>query len=246
MTPSRPGGGPDERRAGPPLPGRPAVRWGIGTPLVPVPACPPGATQSGPPTRMSGRETGKVWRRDSRRDHLQDTGRVPSRRFLRDAVVYDDYTIAEGMVIPQGAIRRRYRPETCPELPQKLARLARGDTAAVLAFVRTYGLLGYAQLAAAVGRGCRSAAAGDPLGWDLGAGRDGRVVSAPDVWAPGWGRCRAAAGLTGRAAPAAAADRQRPPADCPRRLGSAAGPPLLGVAVAQPRGLADVCARRTA
>ena len=36
---------------------------------------------------------------------------------------------------------------------------------AVLAFVRTYGLLGYAALAAAVGRGAPSDAAGDPLGW---------------------------------------------------------------------------------
>jgi hypothetical protein len=87
------------------------------------------------------------------------------RHFMRDAVVYEDYTIAEGMVLPQGALRRRYHPETCPALPQQLARLARGDTPAVLAFVRTYGLLGYAALAAAVGRGGPSAAAGDPLGW---------------------------------------------------------------------------------
>jgi hypothetical protein len=50
----------------------------------------------------------------------------------------------------------RYGPEACPELPQQLARLARGDTAAALAFVRTYGLLGYAQVAAAVGRGAHS------------------------------------------------------------------------------------------
>ena len=71
------------------------------------------------------------------------------RRFRRDAVVFEDYATYEGMVIPQGAIRARYCPETCPELPQKLARLSRGDTAAALAFVRTYGLLGYAQLAAA-------------------------------------------------------------------------------------------------
>ena len=76
----------------------------------------------------------------------------PTRHFQRDAVVFDDYTIQEGMLIPQGAIRARYAPETCPELPQKLARLTRGDTAAALAFVRTVGLLGYAPLAAAVGR----------------------------------------------------------------------------------------------
>ena len=87
------------------------------------------------------------------------------RHFVRDAVVFDDYRIAEGMVIPQGALRRRYHPETCPTLPQQLARLTRGDTTAVLAFVRRYGLLGYAALAAAVGRGAPSDAAGDPLGW---------------------------------------------------------------------------------
>ena len=86
-------------------------------------------------------------------------------RFFRDAVVFDDYAIHEGMVIPQGTIRVRYSPETCPALPQQLARLARGDTAAVLAFVRTYGLLGYAQVAAAVGRGAHSHAPGDPLAW---------------------------------------------------------------------------------
>src|SRR3989442_870349 len=88
-----------------------------------------------------------------------------TRRFRRDAVVFEDYATYEGMVIPQGAIRARYCPETCPELPQKLARLSRGDTAAALAFVRTYGLLGYAQLAAAVGRSNHSHAPGDPLAW---------------------------------------------------------------------------------
>jgi hypothetical protein len=87
------------------------------------------------------------------------------RHFVRDAVVFEDYRIAEGMVVPQGARRRRYHPETCPTLPQQLARLTRGDTTAVLAFVRTYGLLGYASLAAAVGRGAPNDAAGDPLGW---------------------------------------------------------------------------------
>ena len=97
----------------------------------------------------------------------QPPGHAPraTRRFLSDAVVYEDYATSEGMVIPQGVIRSRYRPETCPELPQQLARLLRGNTAAVLAFVRTYGLLGYAQLAAAVGRGAHSHAAGDPLAW---------------------------------------------------------------------------------
>jgi hypothetical protein len=69
------------------------------------------------------------------------------------------------MVIPQGAIRTRYHPETCPALPQQLARVSRGDTAAALAFVRTYGLLGYAQVATAVGRQAHRDALGDPLTW---------------------------------------------------------------------------------
>ena len=93
-------------------------------------------------------------------DTLQAT-----RHFLTDAVVFDDYTMHEGMVIPSGTIRTRYHPETCPELPQQLARVSRGDTAAALAFVRTYGLLGYAQVAAAVGHQAHSDAPGDPLSW---------------------------------------------------------------------------------
>jgi len=88
-----------------------------------------------------------------------------TRRFLTEVVVFEDYAIHEGMVIPDGAIRTRYAPETCPELPQQLARLSRGNTAATLAFVRTYGLLGYAQVAAAVGRREHSDAPGDPLAW---------------------------------------------------------------------------------
>ena len=98
------------------------------------------------------------------RQSLGDELRGP-RRFLTDVVVFEDYAIHEGMVIPHGAIRARYAPETCPALPQQLARLSRGDTAATLAFVRTYGLLGYAQVAAAVGRRAHSQVPGDPLAW---------------------------------------------------------------------------------
>lgn len=88
-----------------------------------------------------------------------------TRPFLTDVVVFDHYVIQEGMVLPQGAIRTRYHPETCPALPQQLARVSRGDTAAALAFVRTYGLLGYAQVATAVGRQAHRDALGDPLTW---------------------------------------------------------------------------------
>jgi hypothetical protein len=88
-----------------------------------------------------------------------------TRHCLPAAVVFDDYRMHEGMVIPQGAIRARYDPTTCPTLPQQLARVSRGDTAAALAFVRTYGLLGYAQVAAAVGHRAHSDAPGDPLPW---------------------------------------------------------------------------------
>src|SRR5215471_7867219 len=88
-----------------------------------------------------------------------------TQRFLTDVVVFDDYGIDEGMIIPHGTIRTRYHPETCPELPQQLARVSRGDTAAALAFVRTYGLLGYAQVAAAVGHHAHRDTPGDPLSW---------------------------------------------------------------------------------
>ena len=90
---------------------------------APTPPCPRGES----PGDGGGYGQGQLWR--------QPPGHEPCgiRRFLRDAVVFDDYAIHDGMVIPQGTIRVRYSPETCPELPQQLARLARGDTAAVLA-----------------------------------------------------------------------------------------------------------------
>jgi hypothetical protein len=110
---------------------------------------------------MGRRETGQGMEQGSPSEHAS----WATRRFLTEAVVCEDYTISEGMIIPHGAIRTRYHPETCPALPQKLARLARGDTAGVLAFVRTYGLLGYAQVAAAVGRNTLRHPAGEPLAW---------------------------------------------------------------------------------
>jgi hypothetical protein len=126
-----------------------------------------GGPSASPPSHAgwSGQETGQGMEQGQLgRRHPGDEPRA-TRRFQRDAVVFEDYAIHEGMVIPQGAIRARYDPETCPELPPQLARLSRGDTAAALAFVRTYGLLGYAQLAAAVGRREHSLAPGDPLAW---------------------------------------------------------------------------------
>src|SRR5262249_38985791 len=134
----------------------------------PGPVCGPGATTAcvphalrryqvpRAPGRVAGRHVGRGW--ETERGMIQgpresaapgETVCAPS-PFVRDAVVFDDYTIAEAMVRPQGAIRRRYPPQTCPTLPQQLARVSRGDTTAVLTFVRTYGLLGYAPLAAAV------------------------------------------------------------------------------------------------
>ena len=136
------------------------------------PCCPSRRTIQGDPERpplpheVKGQHTrqgmepqGQMGRRPSA--HVS----CATHRFQRDAVVFEDYTIQEGMLISQGAIRARYAPETCPELPQKLARLSRGDTAAALAFVRTYGLLGYAPLAEAVGRSNHRHAPGDPLAW---------------------------------------------------------------------------------
>src|SRR5262245_18413378 len=69
------------------------------------------------------------------------------------------------MIIPQGTIRTRYHPERCPKLPQQLARVSRGDTAAALAFVRTYVVLGYAEVVAAVGHHAHRDTPGDPLSW---------------------------------------------------------------------------------
>ena len=68
---------------------------------------------------------------------LPGDGRGVTQRFLTDVVVCEDYVIQEGRIIPQGTIRARYHPGRCPELPQQLARVSRGDTAAALAFVRT-------------------------------------------------------------------------------------------------------------
>ena len=96
-------------------------------------------------------------------DNRQDTSRVAPSLLQRRGGVRQ-LCDPQRMVIPRGP-SARYSPETCPALPQQLARLARGDAAAVLAFVRTYGLLGYAQVAAAVGRDTHSHAPGDPLAW---------------------------------------------------------------------------------
>jgi hypothetical protein len=117
------------------------------------------------PRGVRGQDTGQGM--EQGQPGRQSPGHEPraTHRFLSDAMVFEDYAIHEGRVIPQGTIRACYCPATCPELPQKLARLSRGDTAAALAFVRTYGLLGYAQLAAAVGRREHSHTPGDPLAW---------------------------------------------------------------------------------
>ena len=111
--------------------------------------------------------------------------------FMTDVVVFEDYTIHEGMVIPHGAVRARYAPETCPALPQQLARLTRAIRPPrwLCPHLWVIGLY-------TIGRSCRPRAA-QPRTWgspclDLGSGRDGRVVSAPDVWAPDRRRCHAA------------------------------------------------------
>ena len=228
-----------------PRPGQPPPPWGASSRL----SCPCWRDRQRDPGRPAlprggrGRETEQGMAQGQPGRPPPGHARRAPRHFVRDAVVFEDYTIAEGMVIPQGAPRTRYHPETCPALPQQLARLARGDTTRRLGLCPDLWLVG---LCAAGGRRrpwrAQRRGGGSP-GLDLGPGRDGRVVPAPDVWAPGRGRCRAAAQLTGRAAPAATADRRRPTADCPRGLGSAAGPHQLGVAAAQPRGLADVCPR---
>jgi hypothetical protein len=120
----------------------PAALGGLGTPRVPRPVCHPGGASNVRPFHTGGQETeqGMVPGQPGRQPPGDALG--VTRPFLTDVVVFENYVIQEGMVIPQGAIRTRYHPETCPALPQQLARVSRGDTAAALAFVRTYGLLG--------------------------------------------------------------------------------------------------------
>ena len=164
-----------------------------------------------------------------------------TQRFLTDVVVCDDYVIREGRIIPHGTIRTRYHPERCPELPQQLARVSRGDTIAALAFVRTYGLLGYAQVAAAVGHRAPRDTPGDPLSWLWAQAETVALCLLLTYGLQSGGRCHAAARLTRGTPPAAPSRRRGATADHPGGLGSAPGPRLLVLAAAQPRGLADVC-----
>ena len=66
------------------------------------------------------------------------------RHFVRDTVVFEDYTIAEGMVIPQGPPVRAITRRPVPNCPSSSPAWP-GAIRCRLAFVRTYGLLGYAR-----------------------------------------------------------------------------------------------------
>ena len=174
-------------------------------------------------------------------DTLQAT-----RHFLTDAVVFDDYTMHEGMVIPSGtlsarAITRRpvpNSPSSSPACPGAIP-LPRWPLSAPMG---CWVMPRWRRPSVTMRTG---RAGGSPL-LDLGARRDGRLVSAPDVWPPDRRRCHAAARLTRRAPPAAPSRRRGATADRPSRLGSTPGPRLLALPVAHPGGLADVCPRHPA
>lgn len=99
------------------------------------------------------------------------------RRFLTVWPVAERYAVRDGYLIPipNGPARsdRSYPPLARPELPAEFAKLATGDAADVLAFAKTYGVLGYKDAlrfpAEAVGaqdlRLYDSNAPGDPLPW---------------------------------------------------------------------------------
>jgi hypothetical protein len=64
----------------------------------------------------------------------------------------------ELVIVPQGPVKHFYAPIMRPELPNALAKIEYGDIRAAMAFVQTYGLLGYAKFG-------RQEHPGEPLSW---------------------------------------------------------------------------------
>lgn len=85
---------------------------------------------------------------------------VPSRAlgFAQLWHVHAGYRISGDVVSADGSIVRAYGPAAHPELPAAVAKLPRGDVAAVQRLVTTFGLLGYGGL---IG----DQRCGDPLLW---------------------------------------------------------------------------------
>ena len=130
-----------------------------------------------------------------------------TRRFLTDAVVFEDSTLHEGRGSPTGpsarALTRRPVPHcrrTWPAWPGAL-RPPRGPWCAPRSW---WAMPRWLPLSVAGHTATRLA---------RGPGRDGRAVSAPDGWTPDRGHGHTAARLTRGAPPTAAPRRRRTTAD---------------------------------
>jgi hypothetical protein len=117
-------------------------------------------------------------------DNVLTPGEGPESRsqgFVHRWPVADDYAIHDGVVLSlmQGAPTpvtaypfsgaSSYLPLTRPELPAEFAKVAAGDDASVLAFVRRYGLLSAYDLIPST--------AGDPVAWIVAHARAVKLVS---------------------------------------------------------------------
>ena len=197
---------------------------------APTPPCPRG----GEPRRRGGYGAGTARR--------QPPGHEPCgiRRFLREAVVFDDYAIHEGWSSPRG-------PSACA-IARRPALNCRSNWHAWRAAIRPrcsplsapMGYWAMPQVAAAVGHGAHSHAPGDPPAWIWAQAETVALCLLLTYGLQAGDDAALAARLT-RPAPAAAAHRPAATADRPSGLGSAPGPHLLAVAAAQLGGLADVC-----
>lgn len=98
--------------------------------------------------------------------------------FSRFVGVREEYDIAPGgVLIGRGNFARWYAPSAHPELPQFVAKLAEADEAALLAFAKTWGVLGFTGLtrdpiqAMYTWPDGQVTMGGDPLGWMRAHGR---------------------------------------------------------------------------
>lgn len=80
--------------------------------------------------------------------------------------VHADYEVVHGALRPVGDVRHGYSPLVHPEIVTEIAKLHEGDESRVVAFARTWGLLGYP----------RDLAEGDPLPWVWAHARGIRMV----------------------------------------------------------------------
>ena len=80
--------------------------------------------------------------------------------------VYADYEVLHGVLRPVGDLAHRYLPPDHREIVDDIAKLHEGDDSGLLAFARTWGLLGY--------RG--DPREGDPVPWVWAHSRNIRMV----------------------------------------------------------------------